>query len=90
MACRTVAEAPPQEQAEAITLSIHAGVTGGVATKADLEKVETGLRGDIDLLRSDMNGKIERAKFDLTWRLLGGFAVLNAIMVAILRFMGGV
>ncbi|WP_419906195.1 coiled-coil domain-containing protein [Hoeflea sp.] len=120
----------PQEQAEAITLSIHAGVTGGVATKADLEKVETGLKADlekvetglradidllrsemesgdkelgaaIDLLRSDMNGKIdgveqrletkiERAKFDLTWRLLGGFAVLNAIMIAILRFMGGV
>ncbi|WP_136661808.1 hypothetical protein [Nitratireductor sp. XY-223] len=102
----------PQEQAEAITLSIHAGVTGGVATKADLEKVETGLkadlekvetglkadlekvetglRADIDLLRADMDAKIEKAKFDLTWRLLGGFAVLNAIMIAILRLMGGV
>ena len=50
-----------QEQAEAITLSIHAGVTGGVATKADLEAVRgklaadaQALRSGIELLRKDM------------------------------------
>ena len=40
-----------QKQAEAITLSIHAGVTGGVATKADLDLV----RKDVDLVRKDVD-----------------------------------
>ena len=87
-----------QAQAEAITLSIHAGVTGGVATKADLEKTEQSLRSEIDLLRSDLDAKIEnteqrletkieKAKFDLTWRLLAGFAIINGMMIALLRFL---
>ena len=44
----------PQEQAEAITLSIHSGVTGGVATKADLERVEERLGGEIKLVHKDI------------------------------------
>ncbi len=43
-----------QDQAEAITRSIHAGVTGGVATKADLRMVEAGLRGDMARLEGDL------------------------------------
>ena len=49
-----------QEQAEAITRSIHAGVTGGVATKADLERLETGLRSDIEKLESSLRTDMER------------------------------
>ena len=45
----------PQEQAEAITLSIHSGVTGGVATKADLEQVEERLGSEIKLVHKDID-----------------------------------
>ena len=51
-----------QKQAEAITLSIHAGVTGGVATKADLDLVrkdvvsgDNALKSEIDLVRKDVD-----------------------------------
>ena len=47
----------PQEQAEAITLSIHSGVTGGVATKADLDLVRKDIElvhKDVDLVRKDV------------------------------------
>ena len=101
-----------QKQAEAITLSIHAGVTGGVATKADLDLLrrdvvsgDKALKSEINLLRKDfekteerldgkintvaerLDGKIEKAKFDLTWRLLSGIAVLNALMFALFRYL---
>jgi len=53
----------PQERAEAVTLAIHAGVTGGVATKADVE----ALRGDVralsarvDALDTKMDGLGDR------------------------------
>ncbi len=101
-----------QAQAEAITLSIHAGVTGGVATKADLG----GLRADLGKQGAELHGeiaaldaKIEKqgaaldakidkqgavleanisvAKFDLTWRLLGGIAVLNGMLLAAMRLL---
>ena len=43
-----------QDQAEAITRSIHAGVTGGVATRTDLAMAETGLRGDMERLGGEV------------------------------------
>ena len=105
-----------QAQAEAITLSIHAGVTGGVATKADLgllradlesteqrldakiestaESLDTKIENTAELLKLDLEMKIElvlkeiaTAKFDLSWRLLAGFAIINGMMVAVLRFL---
>ena len=51
----------PHGQAEAVTLAIHAGVTGGVATKADLE----ALRGDLKALRGDVSRDIEALRGDL-------------------------
>ncbi|WP_419738609.1 hypothetical protein [Ruegeria sp.] len=101
-----------QAQAEAITLSIHAGVTGGVATRADLTAVEKDLKAGlqqvdrkIDAVRQTLEAKmetteqkieaaeqrleakIERARFDLSWRLLGGVALLNGALFAALRYM---
>ncbi len=108
-----------QKQAEAITLSIHSGVTGGVATKADLDLLKADidlLKTDIELFKTDLEKKIEvqglalekkidkqggelrteiatvrgeiaTAKFDLTWRLLGGIAVLNGLLFAIMRYL---
>ena len=61
-----------QVQAEAITLSIHAGVTGGVATKADVDllrqeliTVQTKLGGKTESVKTDLEGKIETFKTDL-------------------------
>ncbi len=80
-----------QKQAEAITLSIHAGVTGGVATKADVEAVEKRLGDKLELVRTELDGKISTeiasAKFDLTWRLLAGIAAFNAIIFALMRYL---
>ncbi len=46
----------PHGQAEAVTLAIHAGVTGGVATKADLE----ALRGRADVLDTKIDSLGDR------------------------------
>ena len=43
-----------QTQAEAITLSIHSGVTGGVATKADLEVQSAETRAEIAEVRTEI------------------------------------
>ncbi len=49
-----------QTQAEAITLSIHAGVTGGVATKADIETLRTATKADIDKLGAATKAGIDK------------------------------
>ena len=43
-----------QAQAEAITLSIHSGVTGGVATKADIEVQSAETRAEIAEVRTEI------------------------------------
>lgn len=43
-----------ERQAEAITNAIKDGVTGGVATKADLARVEAALKTDIAGLESEL------------------------------------
>ena len=68
-------------RAEAIALAIREGVTGGVATKADLKSEIASVRGEVASVR----GEIDKAKFDLTWRLLGGVAVLNGLLFLALR-----
>ena len=65
-----------EAHAEAITASIHAGVTGGVATKADVE-----------IAKVELEGQIEKAKFDLTWRLVAAIGVINAIFLALSRYL---
>ena len=64
------------EQAEALVTTFAQGLNDNLVTKEDLEKVEERL-----------NTKIERAKYDLTWRLLGGIALINGLMFALLRYM---
>ena len=82
-----------QAQAEAITLSIHAGVTGGVATKADVERLEgkfTAVHKDIEVLRGEMTaikteleGKIDSAtKTTIIW--LGGILFVLASALGLL------
>ena len=52
-------------QAEAITEAVRAGVTGGVATKADLSSVATELRGEISELRTELKGEISELRTEL-------------------------
>jgi len=59
------------DQAEAITEAVRTGVTGGVATKADLAE----LRGE---LRSEMAGLEAR----LTWRIVIVGLALNSVSAA--------
>ena len=52
-----------QAQAEAITRAIHAGVTGGVATKADLDLVQRDVqlvRQEVQTVKTELEGKIDR------------------------------
>ena len=95
----------PQEQAEAVTLAIHAGVTGGVATKADLEALRgdlEALRGDFEALRGDfkaldarVDAKIDnlgaRLDTELKWiKSIGGVIVAILILPWLAELFGAV
>lgn len=69
--------------AEAITASIQSGVTGEVATKADVELVKAG----IELSKIELQAEIEKAKFDLTWRLIAAIGAINALFLALSRYL---
>jgi len=69
----------PQEQAEAVTLAIHAGVTGGVATKADVE----ALRGDVRRLDTRIDAQSDR----IVLRLGVVIAATAAALLAALRYL---
>ena len=83
-----------QDQAEALARSIHAGVTGGVATKAgaglraDMERLGGELRTEIADLRTEIKGDhadlrtgIDSVRGDLLWIKLTGGAVLAAVVL---------
>ena len=59
------------EQAEAITEAVRTGVTGGVATKADLTETEHRLRGEILEVRAD-----------LRWMKMIGAAILAVLVLS--------
>jgi len=69
----------PQEQAEAVTLAIHSGVTGGVATKADVE----ALRGDVRRLDTRIDAQSDR----IVLRLGVVIAATAAALLAALRYL---
>ena len=68
-------------QAEAITEAVRAGVTGGVATKADLSGVATELRGKIAELRAELKGEIAELRTELKWIKLIGAAILAVLIL---------
>ena len=55
------------DQAEAITEAVRAGVTGGVATKADLAELRSALRHDMADLRNDMAALETRLTIRIAW-----------------------
>lgn len=64
------------DQAEAITEAVRTGVTGGVATKADLAETEHRLRGELTALENR-----------LTWRILIVGLALNGTVIAAVGWM---
>ncbi len=52
-------------QAEAITATVCDGVTGGVATKSDLSRVESELKSDILAVKSELKSDILAVKSEL-------------------------
>ncbi|MXW27229.1 MAG: DUF1640 domain-containing protein [Dehalococcoidia bacterium] len=64
------------DQAEAITGAVRAGVTGGVATKADLSDLRTDLHGDIATLRGD----IAELRTEQRWMKVAGAGIVAALV----------
>lgn len=62
------------EQAEAVTEAVRTGVTGGVATKADLVELE-----------SVINSRFERIETDLGWMKAIGGVIVALLAVPLLR-----
>ena len=86
----------PEPQAEALSNVVHSAVTGGVATKADLEAVEQRLRGEMaemkaDLrsemaeLRGEMDARFARVEADLVWIKRIGGVIVALLAVPLLR-----
>ena len=53
------------DQAEAITDAVRAGVTGGVAVKADIAELRTELKADITELRTELKTDITELRTEL-------------------------
>ena len=73
-----------ERQAAAITTAIKDGVTGGVATKTDLERVESALRTDIERVESALRTDIARLDADIA-RLETEFKADTAKLESALR-----
>jgi hypothetical protein len=86
-------------QAEAVTAAVKSAINidlSNLATKTDLEGLRAAnkagldsVRAEIALLRAELEAKIERGKVDMIKWVVGmGFAQV-AMVVALLRLMGG-
>ncbi|WP_419739506.1 hypothetical protein [Ruegeria sp.] len=48
---------------------------------------EMATKPELQTVKSDLQAEISAAKYDLTWRLLGGIAILNGILFAAMRYL---
>ena len=83
-----------ERQAEAITTAIKDGVTGGVATKADIQEVKSDIqevKGDVAALKTDvaevkvdvaaLKTSAARLEAELKWIKLIGGAILAVLVL---------
>ena len=63
----------------------------GAALNSKIDNSGAALNSKIDnsvaVLEDRMDVTVANAKFDLTWRLLGGVALINGLMFALIRYM---
>ena len=81
------------EAAERIATEIYDAIHYNVATKADLQQLEVGLRADLGQvsaamvqLRTELNARIDLIEHRLLTRLGGMIVVATGILVAIKYF----
>ena len=72
-----------QGQAGAIVEAVR-DTQSELATKADMEKLRTDLRGDMEKLRTDLRGDISEQFTKLYWRFLVGAGVVITMITGIL------
>jgi len=80
----------PQERAGAVTLAIHAGVTGGVATRVDVEAPRGDVRRldtRIDGLGDRLDARIDAQSDRIVLRLGVVIAATAAALLAALRYL---
>ncbi len=87
-----------ERQAAAITTAIKDGVTGGVATRADLAELRSELRSDMSELRGEMQSNLAELRGELrsdiaaqetrlTWRIVLVNAAFAGVVVAAVGWM---
>ena len=69
------------EQAEAITEAVRTGVTGGVATKADMAE----LRGEMGVKFAEIDGRFNTVRNDILWVKWFCGAIITLLAVPILQ-----
>lgn len=72
----------PRDKAENVATAIARFIEGSAATKADVDRVETTLKADIGLVRSDMARMQDR----IVIRLSGVMVVLVGVLFAALKW----
>ena len=83
-----------EEQAETLAATFAEGVTENLATKdyaallqKDIKALDTKIVNSVAGLEDRMDVTMANAKFDPAWRLLGGVALHNGLMFALIRYM---
>ena len=66
-----------ETQAEAVTFAIRDGITGGVATKADIAEI----RADIAEVKAETKVDIAEIKTELKWLKLIGGGILTVLVL---------
>ena len=76
-----------EKQAGILVATFAEGMSEGLASKADLEKLESALRSDMEKLESALRSDIEKLEQRMTIRLGGMLAVGLGIVVALLKLL---
>ena len=72
-------------QAEAIATAVRTGVTGGVATKEDLTRLEAGLDSRLTRLEANLETRLSRVETDLLWMKRIGAVIVALLVVPFVR-----
>ena len=75
-----------QGQAGAI-VGVVCGAQSELATKADLRKLETSLRGEMKSVKLELRGEMQNQFSRFYWRLLVGSGIISTAMIGIFGLM---
>jgi hypothetical protein len=78
---------PPKQAGDTAEALAEAMSGAALATTADLDRVDTGLRAEIAAVRAELKAEIELLRRDLTIRLGGMMVVAVGIILAAIRYL---